>query len=162
MQNRKVLLAVAVVLLVTLVFGGACQFRGQSGDLHFTLIFKDAKQLRPGQFLVYKGMRIGKVQNVDLDPSGSVRVQIQVSSKYRDLVHQEAAFVIEKPTIADISGEHQVTMSDSVSKGTPIVEGSVLQGSEGWLSDLAGNAKDAIARAAEGVRDAISKSTKRR
>lgn len=155
MENRTLALVAGLVALAVLIIGGVSLLGKHQSELHFTLVFKDAKQLRPGQFLVYRGTRIGKVQTVDLDPTGTIRVQIQVTSKYRNLVHQEATFVIEKPAIADISGEHQVTMSDSGSKRTPIVEGSVLQGSEGWLSDLAEKARETLTKATDRLRDAF-------
>ncbi len=108
--------------------------------LHFLVKFKDAKSLRPGQFLIYKGVRIGEVTAVDLDASG-VKVNLTVDETHRPQVYKEAKFTIETLTLLNPTGEHQVVMADDGDVRTPMEDGTVVAGSEGWLSDIGDSIK---------------------
>jgi ABC-type transporter Mla subunit MlaD len=144
-MNRKVI-ALVLVLSSLAIF----QCRGgdeEPTELHFIVTFKDAKGLRPGQFLVYKGVRIGEVSAVDLDGAG-VNVNLTVGETYRAQVYKEATFTIEKLTIINPTGEHQVVMADSGKVRTPVEEGTTIVGSEGWLSSVTESLKDAASSAA--------------
>jgi hypothetical protein len=131
-------LVIAIISLVVVIGGGAAfmMYRNHYGPLAFTLTFKDAKQLRPGQFVIYKGVRVGEVKNVQLNNAGMIEVAVVLDSDHRMQVCAESTFRIEKPSLLDLSGEHQVTVSDNEATCTPIVRGSVLQGSEGMFDDL--------------------------
>jgi hypothetical protein len=136
---------IVVVALIAVVAGGSFfLFHKQYGPLNFTLMFKDAKQLRPGQFVVYRGVRIGEVKSVELDGPDNVRVRVQIEHQHAKLVYQEAVFKIEKPKFIDISGEMQVTVSDSGSTHTPITEDSVLRGQEGFFDELVKRGKELL------------------
>jgi ABC-type transporter Mla subunit MlaD len=112
------------------------------------LTFRDASGLRPGQFLVYHGVRAGEVEDVALDPGGRVKIDVRVFPEFRDRVYREAAFSIEKPGgILDISGERQITMIDRPGPKTPIERGAIISGQDSIFADL-------IDRTAAAARDA--------
>lgn len=115
----------------------------QEKALRFTITFEDAKYLQSGQNVVYKGIRIGEVTDVSLDPGGSVKVDVKIDSEYRATVYREAKFLIEEPSATDSSGEKQITVKDSAGERTPIRDGEVIEGTEGLLHSLSKDAKDA-------------------
>ena len=127
---------VVVIVLGVVASGGLLLYRHHYGPLGFTLMFKDAKQLRPGQFVVYNGVRIGEVKSVDLEGPEDVRVRVEIEAKHAKVVYQEASFKIEQPKIIDVSGEMQVTVSDSGSTHTPITQDAVIRGQEGFFDEL--------------------------
>jgi hypothetical protein len=144
-MNSNRLLVVVVILVVGI--GGATGFlmyRRHSGPLPFTITFKDAKQLRPGQFVVYKGVRIGVVKSVELDSAGKIDVAVVIDAEHRAQICQQATFRIEKPSLLDLSGEHQVTMSDNSGTCIAVARSSIVQGSEGVFDDLVTRGKAMI------------------
>jgi len=113
-------------------------------ERNFTIVFRDAKNLRPGQFLVLKGVRVGEVTAVDLAAGDQVKVSVRAYKEFRETLCAESAFTIEKPGgMLDISGERQVTVSRRDSSCTPIRPAAVLKGDDSWL--------DAATEAARGL-----------
>lgn len=110
-------------------------------DLEFTIRFDDAKQLKPGQPIVYQGVRIGEVADVTLD-GAQVSVAVSINSEYSSRVYQEAIFEIEAPSV--ISAERQVTVHDRSGSRTPILQGSIVQGTEGFFIDVLKKARTAV------------------
>jgi hypothetical protein len=107
--------------------------------LDFTLTFKDAAGLGPGQNVSYRGIAIGKVRTIALEPNGPVRVEVRIEPRYTNVVYREASFRIEKPGgVTDLSGERQVTVRDQGGARTPIRNGEIVAGSDGVLSDWGG------------------------
>lgn len=131
-RNEVVLMLVIAALLFV---GSGCGHPKK--DLEFTVTFKDAKGLEPGQFLTYKGIRIGEVKDVALDPSMRIKTNVRVSHEYRTAVYREARFNIEKSGgVTDLSGEKQITMEDQEGPRTAIQPGDVIEGSEGWWNEV--------------------------
>lgn len=117
-------------------------------ELNFNLVFQDVRNLRPGQFLVLKGVRVGEVTTVDLADGAQVRVGVRVYRQFRETLCEEWAFTIEKPGGAlDISGERQVTVSRRADRCTQIKPGAELKGQDSWL-DAAVDAARAMAAGA--------------
>ena len=114
---------------------------GLAADLEFGLLFKDAKGLEPGYNLMYRGLRVGTVRDVGLDPDGQVLVQVSVPEEFRGSVYREADFIIER------SGA-QITMRDRTGSRTPIRAGDVLAGS-GTLDHILGRLGEGLYRAGE-------------
>jgi uncharacterized protein YoxC len=111
--------------------------------LNFVVTFDDASGVQSGQFVVYKGLRIGEVKAVTLDPGGQVRVDVQVQPEYVGSVYREAEFIVEKPGgMLDVSGERQVTMNDRGTVRTAMNEGDIVQGVNGQMEQLLGRASD--------------------
>jgi hypothetical protein len=130
---------------------GACG--GGNEALTFTIVFDEAQNLKTGQAVTYKDIRIGKVTSVDLGSSGNVKVKVSIQPKYRDQIYKEAWFSVEKPGgMLDLSGERVVAVEDrNVAKKTPIKKGDIIEGYDGWgdqlperLSQLEGMTKEAI------------------
>jgi len=137
------LLALALVSVVLSCSGG-------EGPLEFTVTFEDAQGLQPGQFVVYNGIRVGEVREVDLDASGRVVVLVRAYDKYRDALYREAEFVIEKPGgMIDVSGERQITVNDRSRPRTPIENGDVIEGTDGWVDSALGRLGDLVQGAGE-------------
>ena len=147
-MHRSTIVYVLILLSVAVLRCGGLEEPEPPTELRFVLTFKDANGLRPGQFVIYRGVRIGEVTAVDLKDS-MVRVNIIVNEKYRDQIYQEATFTIEKLSVINPTGEHQVTMSDKGNVRTPVMEGSVLAGTEGWFDRVAGSLRDAATSAAD-------------
>ncbi len=109
--------------------------------LNFTLTYKDASNLGVGQFVVYRGIQIGEVTGVDLHNDNLVYVGVKIYPTYKKDVYKEAEFEIEKPGgILDLSGERQITMTDEGSTRTPIRDGDIVQGYNGFWDNLASKA----------------------
>lgn len=152
-MNIRALGALALVAGLALTGTLYVVHQRTNGPLEFTITFKDAKQLRAGQFVVYNGVRIGEVRSVDL-VAGRVEVQVGVDSKYRDSVYQEALYTIERPSFTDITGERQITVSDAGRSRTPVQRASVIQGNESTLPIVIERARRAVGGA---VQEAIGK-----
>ena len=112
---------------VFLLFTGTV---GWAEDLDFGLLFTDAKGLEPGYALMYRGVRVGAVRDVSLDPGGQVLVRVRVLEEYRDSVYREADFIIER------SGA-RITMRDRAGRRSPIRADDILTGS-GMLGHIVG------------------------
>ncbi len=154
-MNYRKLGLISLLILVSLTIH--CRQEEGPTELHFTLTFKDAQQLRPGQFFLYKGVRIGQATSVTLDGSGVVKVSMTVDETHREQVYREATFTIEKLSLLNPSGEHQIVMTDGGDTHTPIEEGAVIAGSEGWLSDAAEKAGQLVNTATDLASDAAKK-----
>lgn len=140
-SRRWLLAALAVVVVATA--GTGCR-----RERNFTITFEDANGLRPGQFLSYKGMRAGEVTAVALGADRRIHVEAKLYPEFRDQVSRTAVFRIENPRgWLDLSGERQVTVTDSVGTPEPIRSGDVLRGSGGVLGDVLAGAKSAVSAA---------------
>lgn len=141
-------LAVVLILASTLAAVSCVKKR-----LEFALIFKDANGLRTGQFVTYKGVRIGEITGVTLDPEKRVRVGLRIEPDHSKTVYREAKFTIEKTSgTVDVTGERRVQMSDRGDSRSPIQPGEVLQGSDGVMSDL----RDGVGKLSQTISSAVS------
>jgi hypothetical protein len=128
--------------------------------LLFTITFHDARGLQVGDPLVCRGVRIGEVKKLTLDPGGTVRVDVRVSREHSSIVYREAEFVIEKHEGAGRSGGKQVTMKDR--KGGerhPIQANEVVDGANDVLDrlrDLAQEFSTSALKGLEAARDRLS------
>ncbi len=119
---------------------------GGVGDaLSFILAFDDSVPLSKGDAVVYKGIRIGEVRDVDLDEGGAVAVQLRVDAKYAGLPYREADYLVD--TVKDGKKKrHVVRIEDrDVAVRTPVEPGDILEPVEGWA--------DRSLRSLEGARE---------
>jgi len=149
-MNRKTFAVGLIVLSFVILQCGGGEEYDPPAELNVVLTFKDANGLRPGQFLVYKGVRVGEVTAVDLDGS-LVKVHVEVGEKHRDQISKEATSTIEKLTFINPTGEHQLVMSDVGGVRTPVEEGTVIVGSEGLISTITNATTSALHSAAQMV-----------
>ncbi len=139
---------VLLVLAATLATEGCARKR-----LEFTLVFKDANGLRTGQFVTYKGVRVGEVTSVAFDPEGKVRVGVRIEPDHAKMVYREAKFSIEKTSGAvDVTGERRVQVTDRGDARSPVQRGDVLQGSDGFVSEFA----ESVGKASRTISSAMS------
>ncbi|MEE8586586.1 MAG: MCE family protein [Acidobacteriota bacterium] len=103
-----------------------------TSSLRFTITFEEADNLQPGHLVVYKGVQIGRVVSVDLDPGGRIRVDVEIESDRRELVYQEACFRIHKPFL-DTTGKRHIEMEDTNGTRTAIQPGGIVEGADNWL-----------------------------
>lgn len=154
-MSRRTASLLVLTMLASMLLLMHCR-RGPA-DLNFTLTFKKANGLRPGQFLTYKGVRIGEVTSVDIDATGVVAVGVLVEAKYRAQVCKEATFKIEKLSMINPTGEHQVTMSVSSTTLTPVENGMIIAGTEGWIDQAIDRGKSITKTAVEGAVTAVER-----
>jgi hypothetical protein len=126
----------SLLVVGLLLAAGAC---GSGNDtLTFTIVFDEAQNLKTGQAVTYKDIKIGDVTSVDLGSSGNVKVKVSIQPKYRDQIYKEAWFSVEKPGgMLDLSGERVVAVDDrNVAEKTPIEDGAIIDGYDGWTDQL--------------------------
>jgi sporulation protein YlmC with PRC-barrel domain len=90
------------------------------------------------KLLVYNGVRVGEVTDVDLNESRNVVVQVEVYSGHRAKVYRDALFTIDRPGgLIDISGERQIIIMDTDAGRTPIKQAAIITGNDNafrpWL-----------------------------
>lgn len=136
MRQRVVLVTLIVAVAVAGVGIFGWKFAERHGSLEFTLIFDDAKNVHEGQFVMYNGVRIGTVTGVRLGEDNKAAVSVAIDSEHRSKVYSEAIFVIESPTLINVSGEKQVTMKDVGTSRTRVQPGAVLEGTNGTIDQL--------------------------
>lgn len=125
-------------LFVTGLMLAVAACSGGNDALTFTIVFDEAQNLKTGQAVTYKDIKIGEVTSVDLGSSGNVKVKVSIPSKYRDQIYKEAWFSVEKPGgMLDLSGERVVAVEDrNVLEKTPIENDDVIDGYDGWTDQL--------------------------
>jgi len=135
---RDRLNVVLTLLILALAAGWNQGCKPKEKPLSFQITFNNAKNLATGQFVVYKGIRIGEVASVKLNQEGKVVAIVSIYPEHRQLPYREAQFLIEKPGgITDLSGEKQITMKDRRSPGrTPITDGELIEGTDGIFGQL--------------------------
>lgn len=125
------------------VAGGVMFLAASCGNraLTFTMQFEDGKDLRPGHFVFYHGVRIGEVTSVTLN--GSIDVEATIDRGQEEVMHHGLSFFIEKADL--ISAERRVVAYDcGAAKGAPIERGDVLKGGDGWIAWTACKARDQL------------------
>ena len=139
MKNKHLVTFILGIMIALIV--SSC---GKSNDsLTFNISFKNSNNLNKGQFVVYKGIRIGEVTDIALKDDGQVYVTVKIAPEFKEKTYKEAEFIIEKPGgFLDMSGEKQITMTDHEGTHTSLKEGDVVRGYDGLLDHLIGKAAD--------------------
>ena len=121
-----------------------------SRPLEFTITFGVSNGLRPGQPVVYHGVTIGEVRRVELTKSGCVAVNVRIRREQRGRVFRESEYLIEKQgSILDATDKRQLVVKDRPGAShTPVLQGDIVQGTDGWLDQASHRLEDA-ARAAK-------------
>lgn len=124
----------------------ACQ---QDDSLRFGVAFEENPKLEKGDVVVFKGIEIGTVADVDLDSEGRVVAAVVIEPAYRDVVTTEADYRAERVGGLDgLRGERELVVIDR-GGATPVADGDVVIGSEGELSDQIDRVKDGLSAAWE-------------
>lgn len=139
MRTRGWASVAACALAVAIAGCGGCK---KQKPLEFTVTFKDAKGIAPGQSVRRSGVDIGTVQEVKLTETGIVAVRVSIAPGHEQHVYREAEYIIEKRGgVIEPTGEKQIVVNDrTVEQKTPVQPGDVLEGTEG----LAGKVKNRL------------------
>jgi len=114
-----------------------CGASGCNRSLDFTVTFKESRGLKVGQKLLYKGVDIGEVTSIDLQPGAGVKVGVKVYPERKEMVYQEARFEVSSAGgLLNASGEKFLEMSDDGDKKTPIKPGDIIKGSDSMLDGM--------------------------
>jgi len=111
--------------------------------LHFTLSYQHAHGLQAEAPVTYKGLTIGRVKEVRLDPGGAVLADVRIEPRFKATVYREADYVIERGP----QGARLVAVKDVEGPRTPLQPDEVIQGKE-TLGDQAGRLLDRFGREA--------------
>lgn len=151
---RVASLALRVCLLVALV-GIGCS--GGPEPLHFSVSFAAGEDIAKGRRVVYRGVEIGKVEEVRFG-EGGVLVRLAVEGKHRDAFYREMRFTIDRREgVKGWLGERQVTVTDVEGTRTPIAEGSEVAGYDPLKKDWQAQAEEAGKAALEAAKSGAAK-----
>lgn len=117
---------------------GAC---GQ-GSLDLNVIFDDAEGIQQGHKVMYHGVEIGVVRQVELLPNGKVRVGVSIDSDHRERIKAGARFDIKKPTQVTISSERIVDVEVPDANRPPLPDGATVEGHGGAFDQVLEDLKE--------------------
>jgi len=152
-MTREVLIGMIAVALAT---GGlyAAYQREAARGLRFQLEFADGASLKPGDSVYMQGVDVGEVHDVDLGADRKVRVAVRLSDRFKALVLSESQFMIASDKF--IFGKMAVVVSPPQGSGTPVHEGQVLKGVEGYAELYMGKTATHAKKALEALRGWIT------
>lgn len=128
-MSREVLVGLITVALAS----GALYHvheRERSAGLRFRLGFDDAGGLKAGDTVFLAGVDVGEVQDVDLTADRKVQVSVRLSDRFRQHVAAESQFMIASDKF--LFGKKAIVVMPPAGPGTPVKEGQVLKGVEGY------------------------------
>jgi len=103
-RMARVVLGLAVLAALAFGLHRLFLFLGrdpQAGRFEFHLLFQDVQGLRRGSRLVCRGMTLGEVADLSLDPgAGLVRVLCRVDREARELVRTTTRAWVVRPRLA--------------------------------------------------------------
>jgi hypothetical protein len=108
--------------------------------------FKDAKLLQPGHSVVYRGIVVGEVADVELVAGGGVRVTVEAYGRHAASLYKEAGFRIEatSSSVGGVEGR-RIVVYDRGEIQTAIKGGEVIEGTESevgsWFDSLSATGK---------------------
>lgn len=128
-MSREVLIG---ILTVGLAAGGLHHLhqRERAAGLRFRLSFDDAGGLKAGDTVFLAGVDVGEVQDVDLTPDRKVQVSLRLSDRFKQHVATESQFMIASDKF--LFGKKAIVVMPPAGPGTPVREGQVLKGVEGY------------------------------
>jgi len=120
------LFSLVLMALVLLAIVGLAVLK--SGGTEFTIRFKDAKALGPGDKVVLDGFVVGEVKRVELAAPGQVDVGVRIDKKYASMVLQGATAMIASPSFPNVSGQRVVEIHNPADKNAPaLASGSSIK-----------------------------------
>ena len=129
MVTKEVLVGLVLVALAAFGLHNAWEREAQRG-LRFQLEFEDGANLKAGDSVYMQGVDVGEVLDVDLTTERKVRVAVRLSDRFKVLVPSEAQFLIASDKF--IFGKKSVVVNAPAGPGTPVHEGQVIKGVEGY------------------------------
>ena len=151
-KKEQALVGVFVIIAAGLLIATIFAISGIAGraGLHFKTTFKNAGGLEPGSIVRYAGIRVGRVEKVEIDPKDPTRVVIQMGV--------DAGVPIKKDSMAKVAtvsalGENYLEIAPGKPESPLAKSGDLLPSKEFFgISDLA----DMLNELGPDVQDLIS------
>lgn len=124
---RTVFAILLLAILATAVWYGVRWF-AQRDDLHVTVVFESAGELRPGDAVTSGGLVIGRVTKISRLESQEA-VSILVQKEHRGEMMRDSLFSIE-----EAGGEARLEVINSVAVGALLPDGAVVYARDDKLS----------------------------
>lgn len=108
----------------------------ESRALTYTVVFKDAKGLQPGDRVQMSGVNIGVVKWVELKTQPSqINVRLKIDPQYAQQVRLNSTAVIRDVSFPNVSGQRvvEVINADEETPGPPLPKDSIVHGVGGPL-----------------------------
>ena len=141
-HGRRTCLASLLAGLVLLAAPG-CRSSSAPGDLSLTVLFPDVAGLKPGDNVRMRGVVIGTVRDIALEPE-RVRVAIVIEARHAAAVTEGARFLIDTERL--IASKRCIRIEPAAAPGAPLSSGGEVTG-EGDAT-LEGKARAIVAEAA--------------
>ena len=128
------------------------------GRLHYTIVFKDGKNLQPGDRVQLSGVDIGIVRSVELvGPPYSINVAVRIDGEHAAKVLADSTAIIRNVAIPNVSGQMivEVYNSNSTPPAPPMQDGSTIKGQEGLIGLKAWQLKGKIGAAGDDISAAV-------
>jgi ABC-type transporter Mla subunit MlaD len=124
------ILSVLVLVAGVVLIGASHRFRGT----RVTVEFEDGAGLKPGDPVYMQGVDIGEVLDVDLGVDRKVRVHARLEDRFSNLVPADADILITNDKF--IFGKKALLIVATSADRTPVKDGQVLKGTEGYADLL--------------------------
>lgn len=120
------------LILITALVLGLGFGRARSNDLAYRIAFEDAENLKPGDSIYLKGVEVGEITDVDLEPDLEVRVGARVRERFRPHMKDHLRHVIVHDKF--LFGKKALLLVPIGDPGKPLDGASVIEGTP--YSDL--------------------------
>jgi ABC-type transporter Mla subunit MlaD len=117
-------LRLATVVVATLGAVLACE---REEPLRLSVLFEQNHDVESGADVMYKDMKVGRVDKVGLDENGKVRLELAVDPQYRGAVAANSLVAVER---AGVMGGRRLVVTDGSGERLPLAPGAVLLGHE--------------------------------
>jgi len=124
----------AVIALLLLGGGGWLLYVLVLQPFPIHIEFEEAEKLKPGDFLYLKGLPIGEVMAVKLQPSGEVQVAVDLHREYRETLRQESAFLIVNDKL--LTGKKCIEATILDPESPPVEKGTTFEGCNSYTEYL--------------------------
>ena len=92
-QNKQIVILVIVILSIASVGVTIFLIHGIS-DFKLKVRFSEAKGINGGSPVIYKGLKIGSVSKIEVNPDGKAAMVLKIDAGQKVFIRQNALFVI--------------------------------------------------------------------
>ncbi len=121
-----VLVCSVVIAALIIRFGKYTKFRENSYDV--TVAFPNVGGIVNNATVLYAGIPVGKVKDIELDPNAllQVNVKLAIYEKYRDSIRNDVKFVINQ---SGLLGDRYIDVIPQSATAPPLEPGDIAKGS---------------------------------
>ncbi len=167
-QERRIgMMLLGVVSFAVLVIA-AIVLAHQVRSLSYTIVFKDARGLQPGDKVQLNGVDVGAVRSVDLVSSQPpvVEVQVRIAPNHAEKVRADSTAAIESVSIPNVSAQKTVAIYNPPDSTAPAMEsGARVEGLDDILDLQVWKLRHRLGGATEAIRegaDSVSQTLRQR